>query len=139
MILFPANPEVNVVAAASVRLFPLPLALDDPTPIEHWLELEVGLSAIRADASVEMPLDLLMKKPWNIGRSLEFMIGAGPELVHATGREHGTFWGVSSVVDFMFWMKTNLGWYVEPGYEVTFRGGASRHGLGITAGLLIGR
>jgi hypothetical protein len=109
------------------------------TPIEHWLELEVGFTAILADAGTEMPVDILFKKPWPISRSFEFMVGAGPEVIHATGRDAGTFWGVSSVLDFMFWPKANVGWYLEPGYEVTFRDGTTHHGLGIAAGLLIGR
>ena len=109
------------------------------TPIEHWLELEIGFTAIRANTGTEMPVDVLFKKPWQFSRSFEFMVGVGPEIVHATGRDSGTFWGLESVLDFMFWPKRNVGWYVEPGYEVTFRDGARHHGLGISAGLLIGR
>jgi hypothetical protein len=67
------------------------------------------------------------------------MVGVGPELIHATGPEHRTFWGVSAVLDFMFWPTTNIGWYLEPAYEATFRNGTTQHGMGIAAGLLIGR
>jgi hypothetical protein len=109
------------------------------TPIENWLELEIGVTAIRADRSTEIPVDVLFKKPWRFSPQFEFMIGIGPELIHATGPDHATFWGLSSVLDFMFWPRKNLGWYVEPGLEVTFRDGAKRQGLGISAGLLIGR
>jgi hypothetical protein len=109
------------------------------TAVERWLEIEVGFTAIRADGGVEMPTDILFKKPWRFSPAFEFMIGAGPELIHATGREGGTYWGVSSVLDFMFWPRRNVGWYVEPGYEVTIRDGATHHGLAIAAGLLIGR
>jgi hypothetical protein len=109
------------------------------TPIEHWLELEVGVTAIRAGASIEMPVDVLFKKPWRFSPRFELMVGVGPELVHVTGPDRATFWGLSSVLDFMVWPRKNVGWYVEPGYEVTFRGGATHHGLGISAGLLIGR
>ncbi len=109
------------------------------TPIAGWLEVEIGFTAIRGDGAVEMPVDVLFKKPWQISPTFEFMIGLGPELVHVTGRDAGTFWGLSSVVDFMFWPKKNVGWYVEPGFEVTFREGATQRGLGIAGGLLIGR
>jgi hypothetical protein len=64
------------------------------TPIEHWLELEIGFTAIRADASTEMPFDVLFKKPWRLSRQVEFMIGVGPEVVHATGPNRATFWGL---------------------------------------------
>lgn len=109
------------------------------TPIEHWLEVEIGFTAIRDDVAAEMPIDVLFKKPWRFSRQFEFMIGLGPEVVHATGPAHATFWGLSSVLDFMFWPRKNVGWYVEPGYEVTFRDGSRHHGIGLAAGLLIGR
>jgi hypothetical protein len=109
------------------------------TPFERWLEVEVGVTAIRADGSTEIPVDVLFKKPWTISRQVELMIGAGPELIHATDSEHGTFWGFSSVVDLMFWPTRNVGWYLEPGYEMTFPHGPAHHGLGMAAGLLVGR
>jgi hypothetical protein len=109
------------------------------TPIEHWLELEIGVSTVRADGATEIPIDVLFKKPWQVSPRFEFMIGVGPELIHATGIDHDTFWGLSAVLDFMVWPRKNIGWYVEPGYELTFRDGAKHHGLAIAAGLLIGR
>ena len=109
------------------------------TPIENVLELEIGIAAIHADGGVEVPLDLLFKKPWRFSPKFEFMIGAGPELVHSFGPDHATFWGVEGVLDFMIWPTRNIGWYVEPGYEITFRDGAQQHGVGVSAGLLIGR
>jgi hypothetical protein len=109
------------------------------TPIEHWLELEIGVTAIRTGAGIELPVDVLFKKPWQYSPQFEFMIGVGPEIIHATGTDHGTFWGLSSVLDLMFWPRKNLGWYLEPGYEITFRDGTTHHGLGMAAGLLIGR
>ena len=109
------------------------------TPIEHWLELEVGVTAIAAAGSIEMPVDVLFKKPWRLSPGFEFMIGIGPELIHVSGTDRGTFWGIGTVLDFMFWPSKNVGWYVEPGYEVTFRDGARHRGAGIAAGLLIGR
>jgi hypothetical protein len=109
------------------------------TPIEHWLELEFGVTAIRADGSTEIPVDVLFKKPWTFSPQFEFMIGVGPELIHATGPYPATFWGLSSVLDFMFWPSSNVGWYLEPGYEATFRDRVTHHGLGMAAGLIIGR
>jgi hypothetical protein len=109
------------------------------TPIEHWLELEIGVTAIHSSGNIDIPVDLLFKKPWPISPRFEFMAGVGPELIHTTGTASATFWGLSSVLDFMFWPRRNVGWYLEPGYEVTFQSGATRQGLGISGGLLIGR
>jgi hypothetical protein len=86
-----------------------------------------------------MSADLLFKKPWPVSRTFEFMIGVGPEIAHATGAAQSTYWGVEAVLDFMFWPRARVGWYVEPGYEMTFRDGATHHGLGVSGGLLIGR
>ena len=109
------------------------------TPIEHWLELEVGVAAIRHDGATEVPIDVLFKKPWSFSPQFEFMIGVGPELIHVAGQNPQTYWGLSSVLDFMFWPTKNVGWYLEPGYEVTFHDSAAHHGLAMAAGLIIGR
>ena len=55
------------------------------TPIENTLELEIGIAAVPADGGVEMPVDVLFKKPWRFSPKFEFMIGAGPEIVHSFG------------------------------------------------------
>jgi hypothetical protein len=109
------------------------------TPIERWLELEIGISRLGAAGAVEMPIDVLVKKPWQPTPRFEFMIGAGPEIIHASGADTRTFWGVEGVLDFMFWPKKNVGWYAEPGYELTFHDGSEHRSLGVAIGILIGR
>lgn len=109
------------------------------TPIEHWLEIETGVTAIRSAGSTETSVDLLAKKPWQFSRTVEFMAGAGPEVVHATGFGAATFWGAEVVADLMVWPRRNIGWYLEPGYEMTMRAGMRHQGLGIAAGLIVGR
>src|SRR5579864_2092453 len=109
------------------------------TPVKDRLELEAGVTAIRASGVTETSVDLLFKKPWSFSKTVEFMAGVGPEVIHATGPEAGTFWGLSAVADFMFWPTKNVGWYLEPGYEADFRLGATRQGLAIAGGLILGR
>jgi hypothetical protein len=123
--------EVGVHAGGTFAL--------EVTPVENVLELEVGVAAVRTDGGVEMPLDILFKKPWRFSPKFKFMIGAGPEVVHSFGPDHGTFWGLEAVLDFMFWPRKNIGWYVEPGYEITFRDSAQHRSVGVSGGLLIGR
>jgi hypothetical protein len=108
-------------------------------PIEHWLEIEVGIAATAAPGHTEMPIDMLFKKPWAISRTFEFMAGIGPEIIHATGRAADTYWGISTVADFMFWPRRNVGWYAEPGVDVVFQRGERRASFGVAAGVLIGR
>src|SRR5579885_478792 len=52
------------------------------TPIENWLEVEVGTSPLFTRHSVEWGTDVLFKKPWTVSKKAELMIGVGPEWVH---------------------------------------------------------
>jgi hypothetical protein len=53
------------------------------TPIENWLELEVGVTALFRRYSTEWSVDFLFKKPWTISDKMEFMLGIGPEWIHS--------------------------------------------------------
>ena len=108
------------------------------TPIEHWLELEGGITILGAGRQRELSIDLLLKKPWQLTPTVEFMAGIGPEFSRKLGRdENGTRLGAEIVLDFMFWMGPTVGWYVEP--SVGFAPGRnSERTAGMTAGLLIG-
>ena len=58
------------------------------TPIEKWLELEIGVTPFfRRRHSAEWNTDILFKKPWDLSKNFEFMAGFGPEWVHS--REPG--------------------------------------------------
>ena len=110
------------------------------TPIEKWLEIELGVTPLFSrNRSAEWNYDVLFKKPWDLSKRMEFMLGFGPEFVHA--RESGR--GVNSVAaeivaDFMFWpgKKRRFGWFIEPAYDYSFAGGHEKS-LGMSAGVLI--
>ena len=109
------------------------------TPIENWLELEVGTAPLFRRHSTEWGTDVVFKKPWDLSKKVELMLGVGPEWVHA--RQYGlTTNSISAeaVADFMFWRsaKHKFGWYVEPTYEYNF-GPGHEQSLGFTGGLLI--
>jgi hypothetical protein len=106
--------------------------------IENWLELEVGASMLAADHGVEVPIDLLVKKPFKLTRWAEFMVGVGPEVVQVTGPNKGTYFGGEAALDFMFWpWGRRVGLWVEPEYDAIIHGGVSS-GVGATGGVLIG-
>jgi hypothetical protein len=106
--------------------------------IEDWLEFEIGASLLTAEQGVEVPMDLLVKKPFKLTRWAEFMIGVGPEVVQVTGAHKGTSFGGEAALDFMFWpWGRHVGLWVEPEYDLVFHNGASS-GLGATGGVLFG-
>ncbi|HKW32075.1 MAG TPA: hypothetical protein VJN92_03655 [Candidatus Acidoferrum sp.] len=116
-----------------------PTVAVEVTPVEHWLELEAGVTPLFSRRSTEWSADLLFKKPWSLSKKIEFMAGAGPEWIHT--RESGASTnsvGAEAVVDFMFWRsrKHRFGWYLEPTYEYKF-GSGHEHSVGVNGGILI--
>ncbi len=107
---------------------------------ENWLEIEAGVSPFYTHNTQEWDSDLLFKKPWTFSRKVEFMLGVGPEWVHA--KQNGK-WSDSIAGeiagDFMFWPtgRHRFGWYLEPAYDYSFAGGHQKS-IGISGGLLIG-
>ena len=108
-------------------------------PIEHWLEIEAGLSALSHHGGTELEMDLLFKKPFILSDTVEFMIGIGPAWTHGLkGRETGDSIGMETAGDFMFWPwdGRRIGWYAEPSYGYEFAHGHQQT-LGISVGILV--
>jgi hypothetical protein len=106
--------------------------------IEHWLELELGISALAAEGGVEVPIDLLFKKPFTLAPRIELMVGVGPELiVYRDTPRDGEFFGVEVALDFMFWPSRHVGFWIEPAYDLVLRSGVE-HALGSTGGVIFG-
>lgn len=116
-----------------------PTVAVEVTPIEHWLELEAGVTPLFSRGQREWDTDLLFKKPYTLSPTAEFMFGVGPEWVRTTanGKTSNSISG-EAVLDFMFWPwpKRRFGWYLEPSYEYSFAGGHEQS-LGVEGGLLI--
>lgn len=109
------------------------------TPIENWLELEAGVSPVFNRHAKEWDADFLFKKPWDLSKKVEFMVGAGPLWAHVSAdRVITNSPGVETVLDFMFWpgRKHRIGWFLEPGYDHTF-GRGHEQSVGMSFGLLI--
>ena len=100
---------------------------------------QAGVTPLFAKGATEWDTDLLFKKPWDISRKMEFMLGVGPAWVH-TNKSGATRNSISGEVapDFMFWpsAKRRFGWYIEPSYEYNFARGHEQS-IGVTVGLLI--
>jgi hypothetical protein len=109
------------------------------TPIENWLELEMGVSPYYTRNTTEWDVDLLFKKPWTLSRTVEFMAGVGPEWVRIQQRGITTNTIAGEVAgDFMFWpaKRHRFGWFLEPAYDYSFARG-HQQSIGMSAGLLI--
>jgi hypothetical protein len=109
------------------------------TPIEHWLELEGGVTPLFARHSREWDTDFLFKKPWSLSPRVEFMAGVGAVWIHVNqGGAITNSAGFEAVGDFMFWRgrKRKLGWFLEPAYDRSF-GRGHEQSLGASFGILI--
>ncbi|HVM88032.1 MAG TPA: hypothetical protein VMT76_07570 [Puia sp.] len=108
------------------------------TPIENWLELELGITP--NFESREWDIDILFKKPWDFSQKVEFMFGAGLVLEHSTNNKNmiTNSLGGEIALDFMFWPfeKKKFGWYLEPAYDYSF-GKGHEQSIGMSGGLLI--
>jgi hypothetical protein len=107
------------------------------TPIENWLELEFGMTALGTAGRSELSADLLFKKPFRLSPTVEFMIGAGPSLSRTVnGPERSTQLSAEFALDFMFWPTKHVGWFVEPTWSIAPRTG--EQSIGVSVGILIG-
>jgi len=116
-----------------------PTVAVEVTPIEHWLEIEAGVTPLFGGGHTEWDTDLLFKKPFTLSDRVEFMVGVGPQWLHRTGGgQSGNSIGGEAALDFMVWPsgERKFGWFVEPSYGYDF-GRGHEQSLGISAGLLI--
>ena len=109
------------------------------TPIEHWLELEAGVTPFFSHGRTEWDSDLLFKKPFVLSDTVEFMVGVGPSWSHTVGGGKATdTFGAEAALDFMYWPlpSRKFGFFVEPSYGYSF-GAEHEQSLGVSVGLLI--
>jgi hypothetical protein len=111
----------------------------ETTPIENWLELEGGTTALFSRGQTEWDTDLLFKKPFTLSDTVEFMAGIGPEWAHiVTGGKSSDSLAGEAALDFMFWpwAGRRFGLYLEPSYDYSFASGHEQS-VSISGGLLI--
>jgi hypothetical protein len=111
----------------------------ETTPIENWLELEGGTTALFSRGQTEWDTDLLFKKPFTLSDTVELMAGIGPEWAHTVmgGKSSDSVAG-EAALDFMFWpwAGRRFGLYLEPSYDYSFASGHEQS-VSISGGLLI--
>jgi hypothetical protein len=116
-----------------------PAAAVEFNVIQHWLEIETGVTPLFSNGQAENGTELLFKKPFELSQSLELLLGAGPEWVHRTGDE-GPADSIAGIVSVTLvyepWHNSPAGFFVEPEYSYDFR--THEQSFGVTAGLHIG-
>ena len=107
------------------------------TPIEDWLEVELGFEALGTAGHTELSGDLLFKKPFQRTSQTELMPGVGPALSRTiNGPQRETTWSVEFGLDLFHWSYSHVGWFVEPTWSIAARNG--KQSVGATAGLIVG-
>jgi len=106
------------------------------TVLEDWLEIEGGFSPQFSKGQVEYDTGIVFKKPFDLSKSLEFIIGAGPTWVHKLDAD--SIAG-EAVVEFKYfpWPERHVAFFVEPGYSYDF-GKGHEQSLEVTVGLYVG-
>ncbi|MGO9546911.1 MAG: hypothetical protein ACLPPF_19220 [Rhodomicrobium sp.] len=106
------------------------------TVMEDWLEIEGGFSPQFSKGQVEFDTGIVFKKPFELSKSFEFIIGAGPTWVHKLDTDSVAG---EAIVEFKYfpWPERHIAVFVEPGYSYDF-GRGHEQSLGVTLGLYVG-
>jgi hypothetical protein len=112
-----------------------PAVAVEVTPIPEWLELEAGFTPLFGTGRPEWSADLLFKKPFTLSKTVELMVGVGPEWTYTLG---GGKIAAEFALDFMFWPSADrkFGWFLEPTYSYSFSRGHEQSSA-VSVGLLI--
>jgi hypothetical protein len=110
------------------------------TVVEHWLEIELAVMPLLSKDEAEIGTEIIFKIPFELSKSLEFYIGAGPEWVHISGNEgqRDLMAGVA-LVEFVYspWPDSPIAIFVAPSYVYNFSPGHEQS-IEVTAGLHVG-
>ncbi len=106
----------------------------EATPIERWLEVEAGVTVLGSNGQRETAADFILKKPFEFSRTVELMVGVGPELTWTRTRTVAT----ECALDLMVWPTRNVGWYLEPTYDLTSLRSTRNRSLALATGLIVG-
>jgi hypothetical protein len=119
------------------------------------LELELSTRALFEETAVHLPVELLLKKPWDV-KKVRFFVGVGPAVVfgfHVEEEEHqgagalddeavhvgaeppAVHFGFASVAGLTWKFRPRIGLTVEMNYNILIEGGAT-HELGVSTGLV---
>jgi len=110
------------------------------------LELELAARLLFEEGHLQIPIQLLFKKPWDI-KGMRFFIGVGPAVILGipVGEEdppaaeseapEDVHFGFSGVAGLTWWMRPRVGLTGELNYNIVVDNGA-RHEPGVSVGVV---
>lgn len=109
------------------------------TVIENWLEIEAAVHVLSSHGELELPIDVLLKKPFHATKSIHPYVGLGPAVLPIFASE-GTkvYGGLAFAGGSYFWFTQHVGWSVGLNYNLLFGGGSIKNEVGGTSGIVFG-
>ncbi len=109
--------------------------------IEHWLELEVQVSALGRNTNREYTNEFILKKPFRLSKDSELEVGLGafisrPQMDLTQAAASASRRGNLVMAEFKKWTSKNRGWFIETSLGRT--AGTGEKAIGVSAGLIFG-
>jgi hypothetical protein len=106
--------------------------------IHHWLEIEFGLRMVNGKDGLEMPFDVIFKKPFHLNSWMHPYVGLGPTVLFTPGsNESAAHFGLATALGSYFWLSEHAGLSAELNYNLLSDSGAL-HEVGGAAGIVLG-
>ncbi|HWO11934.1 MAG TPA: hypothetical protein VNN80_20715, partial [Polyangiaceae bacterium] len=86
--------------------------------IEGWLEAELNVLFAPGSGGLTLPVDLLLKTPFELGSSFEASIGVGLATEWLTAGEAETAYGVASQLGGYYWVDPRFAVVLEAEYSL---------------------
>ncbi len=111
----------------------------EATPIDEWLEIELGANALYSNEGKQWETGMLFKIPTTVAKGVEFAYGIGPQWNRKLGNGLITdTFGLEAAIELSIWPgdQNRFGWYFEPSYGLDF-GKCHEQSFSFSTGLLI--
>ena len=95
--------------------------------IPKWLELEINVGLVDGAAGLQMPIDLLFKKPFHVNRRLTPYLSLGPALEVFPRGDRSPLLGVTGGLGVYLWLSRDFGVDLELDYTAHFLGPGLEH------------
>jgi len=88
--------------------------------VPKWLEVELNVGLIDGAAGMQIPIDILLKKPFHLSRRLTPYIGLGPSIELFARGDRPPLPGVTGGIGVYLWLSRDFGLDLEIDYTAHF-------------------